>query len=66
MMKPRKVRLTGKMLEVPPEELKQVVGGSGDSWTTDPPGFALGQEEHAGDHPNENSPIGKGVLDPGA
>ncbi len=41
-MKPRKVRLTGKMHQIPSEELKQVVGGKGHDtpWTGDlPPGI---------------------------
>ena len=55
-MHPHKVRLTGKILEVPREDLREVTGGGGKPWTSEPPGWEHARE-HAGDNASPNAPF---------
>ena len=67
-MKPRKVRLTGKMHQIPPEELRQVVGGKGGTpWESQLPPGAAHAIENASEHALLNSNWAnwsKGIINP--
>jgi len=65
MMKvPPKVHLTGKMREVPREELRQVGGGGHhNTWSGNPPGWDNAYD-HAGDNAPPDAPFQQDVVIP--
>ena len=50
---PRKVRLSGKMREIPADELKKIVGGGNTNWT----GNAWTNWSHANPNNRNQSPV---------